>query len=401
MKKIYILPNHKKKFGSDYLSYDDFNPCIPFFMTHPNILPESYDEVVVKGVLETGNFFRSIIRHVDFLLKKDGVMNIQYLTLGVDSGTCAVRFLNDIQCEVALVFKERIRLLSKEQKGNITTLKYQKIDPALDQKDDEGSFSFGIVSDGRKNAQVIECIRRIQKFKIPNYEILICGPSPFKSNEDIPRDVTILDDTGLTWDARAPICRKKNMIIENAKFGNLLIMHDRIVLPLDWYERFKKHGNYYDIVCMPITAEQDASIRMNDWSTWRLKQYDYYPKSFLSYERWSENILINGGFIMLKSKIAKNCKMPFYLHWAENEDVEYSKKLSLNGYLITFARILNIQSKNTRLKGSKTGGCFKKIRTSVGILKRFLTDKIIWYKYKKSIIQQYKYVKCRKNKNEI
>jgi hypothetical protein len=337
--------------GEINLSEHDFHPCKPFF-TENTLKPESVKKIKTKGILETTRYIRHTLKMFDYLLEVDGELYIEFYRVSFDVGGYSLRPLNYLMNEISLCYKDRFKVYRKEFRDNIDYLYLKKIKSTLPKNDKISRWSFGIVSDGRKNKRILNIIHQIRGFKIPEFEVLICGPKP--STEDL-EDVIVLDDSDLYFDVRIPISKKKNKIIENARFNNLIILHDRISFPADWYESIKKHGNFFDQLAMPILDEQSQSHRINDWiksySDFTLFQHSRSEK--IDYSEWDRHIYIDGGFMLIKKHLIEKIKLNPFLNWGEIEDVDLSERLYMDGNSISFYKNNFILTQTHRIKVPK------------------------------------------------
>jgi hypothetical protein len=336
--KINIFNSRIKNKDTNAIHLDetDFHPCRPFFLNHPNILPESADVVSIKGILEQTRYIRHILKTSDAMLKQGGMLEIEFFTTSLDNGSNPLRVYATLMYDLSISYKERIKLISNEIKGNVFRLVFNKIKPTLPVDDNIDSWSFGIVSDGRKNDRLLTVINQIEQFSIPNFEIIICGPAP---SENLPEFVKIVEDIDLYFDIRIPISKKKNRIIDTAKYNNLLIFHDRFSFPLDWYQNIRKHGNYFDCLCIKILDEDTQSHRVQDWMGTSLDHYDFLkidPKNYsLNYNEWIPNWNVNGGFMIIKKHLIERVKLNSFLHWGECEDGDLCRRLDADGLSLT------------------------------------------------------------------
>lgn len=384
---IYIVNSKCKKKDYDglVLNENDFHPCKPFFKFHPNIKAESIDEIHIRGILEQHPYLRTVLKCCDYMLKVNGKLEIDYYNLHFDTNGYTIRGINEWMYELSLVFKDRIDLKSKDKSLN-GKYSFVKTGACLPKKDDIESWSFGIVSDGRKNERILKIIEQISSFKIPNYEILICGPAPC---QNLPSNVRIIDDSPFYRDIRIPISKKKNCLIENARYNNLIIMHDRMFLPDNWYEQMKKHGNYFDCLCFPVLNEDNHNNRMLDWTyqpvSTSIKSYwesIKYVKTLLDYDEWRHDIYINGGFFLIKRHLALPIKLNPNLNWGEKEDTDFSHRLYEDGVLIQLDPQNPIYSQPARFSGSNGRLPFlKKIRFILGAMRRRHEEVCKWNKY--------------------
>ena len=390
MKKIYIISERikdKSKYSDGIiLTENDFNPCKSFFAEHPDIKPESIDYIYTKGVLEDFEYLRCLVKNIDWMLRVGGILELDFLHLRLGGLGYAIRPEDEIAYEIASVFKERIHLedMSKRHIGKPTHRIYKKVEQALQQEDTIDSWTFGIVSDGRKNERILQIIDKIQSFGIQHYEILICGPSPSRK---LPINVKVLDDNGFYSDKRIPLCKKKNSIILHAQYGNLCIIHDRIMFSDQWYKQIKKEGNYFDAFTPAILDEETKSKHVIDFVSYPNYAFGKYQKVYNN-KKWSPNLYMDGAIITIKSHVAKEILQKPYLHWGEKEDVDFARRIYQNGYIIT----VNHNIKVYTLTYSKKGANLNKnlyLR-----LKEKIFAKYFWWKMynkEKNILTNYLY----------
>lgn len=220
------------------------------------------------------------------------------------------------------------------------------------------SFTFGIVTDGYNDHYIKETIKSIEENNIPEYEIIIVGNSSIKPTNNI--NIYKFDESIIKgWTTR-----KKNIIIENAKYDILVIMHDYIKLNNNWYEGFLKYGDNFDWCINPIVNTN--GIRYRDYtlfphtvdsSQYRIEQspfvfdflhatyspgdidYYFYNNCLLPYD-FENNININkymyisGAYFIIKREIALKHKLDETLSHGRGEDLEYSKRLHYYGHII-------------------------------------------------------------------
>lgn len=342
----YLPKNFEKVFTEK-----DFHPCKPFFL-NTDILPETVTRIRTKGVFETCDFLRQTLKIIDYLLAVDGELIIEFYRASFDIGGYPLRPLNYLMNEISICFKDRFKVYKKVNADNVDYISLKKIRNALPEGDDIRKWSFGIVSDGRKNDRVLNIIDQINAFNIPEFEIFICGPSP---DTILPKEVIILDDKDLYFDVRIPISQKKNRIIGAAKFNNLMILHDRISFSKNWYEKICRFGNYFDQLCCSIFDEDTKSIHINDWlSNFNdNNQFRVSKVTKLKHNEWNKHIYVDGGVMVIKKHIIINNKLNPNLHWGEMEDVNLSEKLYIDGNLINFYADAELFTQTHRIAAHK------------------------------------------------
>lgn len=183
-------------------------------------------------------------------------------------------------------------------------------------------WTFGIITvyeDKDRLQQIIESIRALD---IPNYEILFVGGGDSEGIDgpDIRKidfDETVKDK----W-----ITRKKNIIAEEAKYDNIVLMHDYHIFHPDWYKNFVAFGTDWDICSCPQYLITGARNPM-DWSLW--DKPGFGRAWSLNYNDWSQTqyMYISGGFFIVKRHVLLEEPLNEDLVWNQEEDVEWSYRV--------------------------------------------------------------------------
>ena len=110
-----------------------------------------------------------------------------------------------------------------------------------------------------------------------------------------------------------------------------MLLHDRYLLPSDWFQRMKNNGNYFDLLAIPNIGPNGG--RVNDWGEYNGKPSQIYRKTsaILPYSTWSEDWYSNGGLLVIKKNLYNLIKLDDRLFWGELEDVQFSQLANLNG----------------------------------------------------------------------
>ena len=187
----------------------------------------------------------------------------------------------------------------------------------------EVPFSFCIVTGYQDTARLSEIIDNICSLHIPECEILIIGGNreSYFHNSELVRFIDFDESIKPMW-----ITKKKNILASEAKFENLVIMHDYHIFDPDWYINFKSFGTEWDICSCPqylITGDRNPM----DWSLW--DKPDYGKAWSLDYGDWSqtEYMYISGGFFIVKKHVMLEEPLNESLGWNEEEDVEWSLRV--------------------------------------------------------------------------
>jgi hypothetical protein len=317
---IKIYPNNKK-----YSTH--------LYKIH-NLKPESINSVTTEFVLQTVKHLRYYIKELDYLLKTGGTFEI--LLVDSQSHSRYFRSREQVKYEFSIATNGRYKMISSESTAGVLCLTYVKCDNTLVMTDSINNWSFGIISNGKKNSWVLDLIKSIEDQNIPKYEIIICGPSPYDGDRKlVAKNTIIINDVLLEDDIRAPITHKKNAIIRKAQFNNLCIMHDRYLLPKTWFKAFCEYGNYFDALCLR-TQNQDGNRFGVDWMKFHYPLADRFKLNRpLEYGEWHEEAIIPGGVILLKKNLIESILLDERLFWDEMEDIQLSKNAYINGLLIS------------------------------------------------------------------
>jgi len=347
---------------------------------HPTgeIEQDSQEIVYSFDNLNTTKFVPILLKEWFYLVKKDGYLVIDYLP----NKTCNPQKLEqqmwwlwlgryDIIYHGQIEVTSKQSLLSNSNKKQVTSeqlLKFVKSvpiqpDPSKEDGsyfrivckklestkiagDDVNKWTFGMITKGERNEWIEEIIQAIHKQKIPNYEIVVAGAYfdrkeknftyiPFKEREFKPGG----------W--KGWITKQKNVIVRAAKYENLCIMHDRIVLDDNWFKGVKKYGNTFELMCVKQTLRGTA-IRSGDWITYGSNTLDLpYNIAKLDYKDWDEQIYVGGMLTILKKSIAKECPWSEIRYWGE-EDVELTFRQRDRGYLARFNPYSSIEALSWR-----------------------------------------------------
>lgn len=278
--------------------------------------PESLDFIYIKGISET-KFHRLIFKEMLNYCKVGGYLIIEY---GVQE---LLKYL-DLKKEILLCAIEEAELVEESKKVIIL----KKTKEMLKNDDSIDKWTFGIITNGRKNEWVENQISSIKKQKIPNYEIIVCG-TYYNRDEENFKYIQFNEKDDLGW-----ITKKKNIICENAKYENLVIIHDRIILNDYWYQGMKKYGNYFEVLSCIIKDKEGN--RAGDWITYG----NWYPKfprvGLLEYYDWDKMGCLDGGLCIIKKSIWKNNRWNENLFWNQSEDAELSHRWYRHGIVTRF-----------------------------------------------------------------
>lgn len=185
-------------------------------------------------------------------------------------------------------------------------------------------FTFGIITGGGNDVFIDEIINSIEEENIPNYEVIVIGSTSVKR-----KNTTIIEfDENVK---RAWITRKKNIITGNAKYENVVYLHDYIKLNKGWYEGQLKSGNNF-YIRMDKIINNDGT-RFRDWCIWpdNKNGMDSFigRDCLIPYDitHLSKYMYISGSYWVAKKEIMKKFPLNEKLIWGQGEDVLWSKQV--------------------------------------------------------------------------
>jgi len=203
-------------------------------------------------------------------------------------------------------------------------------------------FTFGITTTEHTNQYIPTIIDSVKKLKIPNFEVIIVGKYNFK-DENFVKTIEFDESIKQNWTTR-----KKNIITENAKYNNIVYMHDYHVFDNNWYEGYLKFGNDFK-VCSNVILNNGQRYRDWLWHSSKELPKDSLPnhEHLLPYfeNRCSKWMYINGSYWVAKKEIMKEIPLNEELTWGQSEDIEWSRRIS-EKYNFSF----NLNSSVTMLK---------------------------------------------------
>lgn len=183
------------------------------------------------------------------------------------------------------------------------------------------SWTFGILTIGKRETILKQMIDSIRKQKIPKVEIIICGRTKIKSKDIINIDFP---------DEKHPkgwITRKKNIIVDRAKYENICMLHDRIVFDRNWYREMKKYGNTFEVLGCRVTRINKKNERAGDWLTVGSDDWMDFKMGYLDYRDEDKYGFIGSGLTMVKKTIVKKIRWNENLFRTDNEDIDFHQRL--------------------------------------------------------------------------
>jgi len=201
-------------------------------------------------------------------------------------------------------------------------------------------FTFGIVTDGQYDSFVDSIVASIRAQCIPNYEIIIVGNTTISGEKiiNIPFDESIKP----MW-----ISKKKNIVYEHAKYENIVLLHDYIVLCDGWYSGFLQYGSNYEVCVTKILNTNNTRFRdytlfphtiNNVTLTKCLLPYDFEQNSNINRFTY-----ISGSYMIIKKHIALQYLWNDTLCWGQGEDCELCRRFIQNNILMKCNQYSTVQ----------------------------------------------------------
>jgi hypothetical protein len=189
-------------------------------------------------------------------------------------------------------------------------------------------WTFGIITVYEDKKRLQEIVESIRNLNIPEYEILFVGggDSSDIDGKDI-RKIDFDESVKERW-----ITKKKNVLVKEARYENIVLMHDYHIFDKDWYKNFVEFGIDWDICSCPQYLITGARNPM-DWSLW--DKPGYGRAWSLRYDDWTQTqyMYISGGFFIVKRNVMIEEPLDESRGWNEEEDVEWSYRVR-NKYVI-------------------------------------------------------------------
>jgi hypothetical protein len=196
-------------------------------------------------------------------------------------------------------------------------------------------FTFGIITNGTQDIFLQLILNSIYEENIPHYEVIIVGNTtiiPTKYVRIIPFDETVKP----MW-----ITRKKNIISLEAKYENIVFLHDYVRLEKGWYAGFLQFGNDFQFCTNKI--QNINGDRYNDYTLflWYMLEIDtrFQLQCLLPYDfkpTYLSNKLtyIPGYYYIIKKNLALQYPLDERKGHTEGEDIDLSYSLTQNNIMI-------------------------------------------------------------------
>ena len=157
---------------------------------------------------------------------------------------------------------------------------------------------------------------------MPDHEIIVVGD--FRNLEGLVY-IPAVDDA-----ASGRLGAMRNRAVERARFENIVILDDDIILTPDWVENFQAFDPSFDIMT--------SRVRLPDGT----RYWDYAsfggPRNqiLLDWDERDEHVYMSGGAAwVMKSKVARSVRWNSDLEFYQEEDVQFSRQCRKQGFKIS------------------------------------------------------------------
>ena len=171
----------------------------------------------------------------------------------------------------------------------------------------KSGYSFCIITDNKEPQKLQREIESIHALHIPEYEIII------ESDNTPPY---------------GKIAALRNRACRRAAFNHIVLVDDDIIFHNDFYDGLIQYGENYD-VCSCKILNPDGS-RFYDW-----KIHVDGKNYLLDYEQSDPNVVLTGGFCVMKRHVFDSVQWNDALGYYQLEDVDFSNRLKKAGFRIS------------------------------------------------------------------
>lgn len=188
------------------------------------------------------------------------------------------------------------------------------------------NFTFGIITSGGVDERIQTIVNSIRAEKIPTYEILIVGNCAV-TGSDI-RSFPFDESVKAGW-----LNRKKNIVLTEAVYDYVCVLHDYVALEPGWYEGFLKGGVDWSYGTSRVVNQNGERYRdrlIYRWGmghlfprrTWLPDDADVQPHQM-------KLLYVSGAHFVIRRDIGQEHLLDDRLVHQQGEDVEYAQRLSI------------------------------------------------------------------------
>ncbi len=282
---------------------------------------ESFDYIQVENSLNK-KFAPVLLKEWFFLIKPGGFLIIDYIP------TKDITF-QSIEELLWWLFKGNYDIKVHKTDDYSSKIVVQKRKSMFVKDDTIDKWSFGIVTNGTRDDWLEIIIKSIRDLNIPNYEIIVCGTYRDRKEKDFTY-INFNERSETGW-----IQKKKNLILDSAKYENLCVIHDRLVFDKNWFDGMKKYGNAFEILsCVQI--EKETNVRAGDWLTTGGQIDPDYRIASMLYSDWDYYTFLSMQLVITKKSMWQKVLWNETKNWKNADDIDTSFRARDMGYIIRF-----------------------------------------------------------------
>ncbi|MGN0929211.1 MAG: hypothetical protein ACI4N3_01060 [Alphaproteobacteria bacterium] len=202
------------------------------------------------------------------------------------------------------------------------------------------SWSFAMLTGGKKDDVVIKFLESIRKYEPQKSQIIISGP---KKEIYDKYDVEYLDLSKYRDNEYAEISKKKNDIAKMATGANLLIVHDRYYLSDNFFSDFEKYGYDFDFLAIKQKTDTDKILPYY-CATYEPKYAWTSPIDCQNFNILPNTCYVNGGCLVFKTKTLNKIYFNDLIFWNQMEDVEITQEFIAKSIIprVNFITIIKV-----------------------------------------------------------
>jgi hypothetical protein len=175
------------------------------------------------------------------------------------------------------------------------------------------------------NRNVKEMLNNISK-NIPDAKIILVGGensySDYEKLTHIPFDETQKEK----W-----VTKKKNVIAQNCKTNVVVMCHDYIEFPSDWFERWNEFGWDWDFAGNIVNdINGNRYVDLNSINHPTVKSWTKLPIDLCTEENF-KYCYLSGAYWLAKTKFLLAVPLNENLSWGQGEDVEWCQRAKQAG----------------------------------------------------------------------
>ena len=270
------------------------------------------------------------------------------VTHAMPVGSCLFLYVSDNVAD--LLNRDYYKNMFEEESSTENGLRIFRKNEVLPIERERGleGWSFCIPTGGKRAEMLNTCVARILSLKIEFSEIILCGKPP--------EDFIYWDLVRVIGEDQPEnpvhITRKKNLLANAAKYNNLCILHDRVLLPTYFLSAVQRFGDDYPLVGFESYWFADTwravPRRYSDFGSAQFipsaLREDLRPgrQALAEFERMRlvaqhpQRVEFGHDYLTGSLYISKRSLWRFFpqneaFYWSEYEDVEYGLRAAVAG----------------------------------------------------------------------